>query len=86
MVTYGHLRDYLALFFYVCRYRRSGQLTKESDVYSFGIVLLELISGRPAKMEDGSGILNWFIPIFESMKIEDIVDPRLLGNFNTHSA
>ena len=68
------------------RYRITGQLTKESDVYSFGIVLLELISGRPAKMEDGSSILNWFLPIFESAKIEDVVDPRLQGIFNTHSA
>ena len=74
------------MIFYLCRYRRTGQLTKESDVYSFGIVLLELISGRPVIMEDGRGILDLFLPIFERAKIEDIVDPKLQGIFNTGSA
>lgn len=78
--------SWFCMTFYLCRYRRTGQLTKESDVYSFGIVLLELISGRPAKMVDGSGILKWFLPVFESAKLEDIVDPSLEGIFNTHSA
>lgn len=70
----------------ICRYKRTGELTKESDVYSFGIVLLELISGRPANLEDGQKLLDWFRPVFDSANIQDIVDPRLEGNFNTHSA
>ncbi|KAJ9692162.1 hypothetical protein PVL29_011302 [Vitis rotundifolia] len=68
------------------QYNRTGQLTKESDVYSFGIVLLELISGRPAIMEDNRSILDWIRPIIERGEIEDIVDPRLQGIFNTNSA
>ncbi|XP_034696852.1 putative leucine-rich repeat receptor-like serine/threonine-protein kinase At2g19230 [Vitis riparia] len=67
-------------------YNRTGKLTKESDVYSFGIVLLELISGRSAKIEDNRSILDWFYPVFESGKLEDIVDPRLQGIFSTNSA
>ena len=85
MVTNGQLNLFCVIF-YLCRYERTGQLTKESDVYSFGIVLLELISGQPAKMEDGRKILDWFYPVFERAKIEDIVDPKLQGVFNTHSA
>ncbi|RVX17216.1 putative leucine-rich repeat receptor-like protein kinase [Vitis vinifera] len=67
-------------------YNRTGKLTKESDVYSFGIVLLELISGRSAKIEDNRSILDWFYPVFESGKLEDIVDPRLQGIFSINSA
>ena len=37
-------------------------------------------------MEDGSDILNWFLPIFERAKIEDILDPKLQGIFKNHSA
>ena len=82
------IHDHLWIFlnFDLCRYKITGQLTKESDVYSFEIVLLELISGQPAIMEDGSDILNWFLPIFERAKIEDILDPKLQGIFKTHSA
>ena len=37
--------------FVVCflnRFHRTGNLNKKSDVYSIGIVLLELITGQPA--------------------------------------
>ena len=37
-------------------------------------------------MEEGRGILDWFLPIFQRAKIEDIVDPKLQGIFNTHFA
>ena len=84
MVTYVQLRLFCMIFSY--RYNKTGKLTKESDVYSFGIVLLELISGRSAKIEDNLSILDWFYPVFESGKLEDIVDPRLQGIFSTNSA
>ena len=84
MVTYEQLRLFCMIFSY--RYNKTGKLTKESDVYSFGIVLLELISGRSAKIEDNRSILDWFYPVFESGKLEDIVDPRLQGIFSINSA
>ncbi|XP_023912841.2 putative leucine-rich repeat receptor-like serine/threonine-protein kinase At2g19230 isoform X2 [Quercus suber] len=70
-------------------YQASGNFSKKSDVYSFGIVLLELITGRPAIMrglEKNTHILDWIYPIIESGDIQSVVDPRLQGKFHTNSA
>ena len=63
---------------------------EKTDVYSFGIVLLELISSRPAiiKITEDSrcNITNWVRPIIAKGDIRMIVDPRLQGKFETNSA
>nr|CAN68923.1 hypothetical protein VITISV_044244 [Vitis vinifera] len=63
------------------------ELTEKSDVYSFGIVLLELITGKPAiiKDEDNIHIVQWVRSFVERGNIGSIVDPRLQGNLNTNS-
>jgi len=40
-LTYSFVRGYLAP-----EYAIRGQLTKKADVYSFGVLLLEIVSGR----------------------------------------
>ncbi|KAK4778046.1 hypothetical protein SAY87_018233 [Trapa incisa] len=68
----------------------SGNLNKKSDVFSFGIILFELITGYPAVMRSANGnamhILQWVIPIIERGDVQSIVDPRLNGNFSVNSA
>ncbi|KAG8079198.1 hypothetical protein GUJ93_ZPchr0007g2995 [Zizania palustris] len=62
-------------------YYVSQQLTEKSDLYSFGIILLELISGRPPIIQSGGGggigIGPWVKSFYESGDIEAIVDPSL---------
>ncbi|CAI0540066.1 unnamed protein product [Linum tenue] len=70
-------------------YYTSNRLTEKSDVYSFGIVLLQLITGRPAIIighNENTHIGNWARPLIAKGDLRNLVDPRLLGNFDTNSA
>ncbi|KAL6335731.1 hypothetical protein AAG906_039494 [Vitis piasezkii] len=71
-------------------YHRSSVPNEKTDVYSFGIVLLELISGRPAIIKitknNLCNITNWVHHIIAKGDIRMIVDPRLQGEFETNSA
>ncbi|XP_010507021.1 PREDICTED: serine/threonine-protein kinase CDG1 [Camelina sativa] len=65
-------------------YASSGKLTHKSDIYSFGVVLLELISGRKALMpscdcvdSQSRYLVHWAQTLFSGGHIEQIVDPKL---------
>ncbi|XP_038896233.1 putative leucine-rich repeat receptor-like serine/threonine-protein kinase At2g19230 [Benincasa hispida] len=67
-----------------------GNLNKKSDIYSFGIILFELITGSPAITRSYNGnnihLLDWVAPIIKKGKIEDVVDVRIKGEVNHDSA
>ncbi|PNY01842.1 receptor-like protein kinase, partial [Trifolium pratense] len=71
------------------RFQRTGNTNKNNDIYSFGIILFELITGQKALVR-ASGetihILQWVTPIVKSGDIQNIVDARLQGEFNINSA
>ncbi|KAL2925025.1 hypothetical protein RDABS01_007670 [Bienertia sinuspersici] len=70
-------------------YYSTQRLHKKSDVYSFGVVLLELITGLPSiitRSGEPIHIVAWIAPKLESGDIDNIVDNRLQGNYNTTSA
>lgn len=73
----------------VCRYYTSTRLTEKSDVYSFGVVLLVLITGQPAITKydnDNIHICQLVNLKLAAGDINNIVDPRLLGDFDINSA
>ncbi|KAB5534885.1 hypothetical protein DKX38_017971 [Salix brachista] len=75
-------------------YLRTGIASKKNDVYSYGVIILELVTGMEAFCEErGQGQLLTSIigPILKSMiaggdecspmKVAEMVDPKLGGDF-----
>lgn len=66
-------------------YAISGKVTKSWDVYSFGILLLELASGKKQTIKVSSTLKKTIVDCALSLvcekKFNEIVDPRLNGNY-----
>ncbi|XP_059447428.1 L-type lectin-domain containing receptor kinase IX.2-like [Corylus avellana] len=64
----------------------TGKASKESDVYSFGIVALEICCGRkpikPDAPEDQVVMVEWVWELYRIGKVLEAVDPRLSGDFD----
>ncbi|XP_066371694.1 PTI1-like tyrosine-protein kinase At3g15890 [Miscanthus floridulus] len=67
-------------------YAMWGKVSGACDVYSFGILLLELVSGRKPIERLPSGakrtITEWAEPLIARGRLGDLVDPRLRGTFD----
>ncbi|XLR46138.1 hypothetical protein S83_030798, partial [Arachis hypogaea] len=68
-------------------YLSTGQSSEKTDVFGFGILLLELITGQKA-LDAGNGqvqkgmILDWVKTLFEEKRLEVLVDRDLRGCFD----
>ncbi|KAG0469187.1 hypothetical protein HPP92_018515 [Vanilla planifolia] len=79
MGTYGYCAP---------EYAMTGQLTTKSDIYSFGVVLLEIISGRRAidtsRAAAEQNLVAWARPLFklkDKKKFSVMADPMLQGQY-----
>ncbi|KAL2332316.1 hypothetical protein Fmac_019897 [Flemingia macrophylla] len=69
-------------------YYISNRLTEKSDVYGYGVVLLEIITGQPVKARNRGNIhmVEWVSSLVEKGDIKGIVDSTLEGEFDINSA
>ncbi|KAH7300821.1 hypothetical protein KP509_24G080100 [Ceratopteris richardii] len=72
-------------------YIQTGHLTSKSDVWSFGVVLLEILCGRKSmersRPKNEQQLLEWLKPYFKGQrKLECFVDARLEGIYSLKQA
>eukprot|EP00249_Psilotum_nudum_P011016 c22918_g2_i1 orf=432-1757(-) len=63
-------------------YFMHGIVDEKIDVFAFGVVLLELITGRKPIDDSQRSLVIWAKPFLESLNIEQLADPQLAGEYN----
>ncbi|CAA7048006.1 unnamed protein product [Microthlaspi erraticum] len=68
-------------------YYKTNRLTEKSDIFSFGVVLLELITSRSVidQTREKPHIAEWVAFMLTNRDIDNIVDPSLMGDYDSIS-
>lgn len=74
-VVYSALKVSAALGYMAPEYISTGRFTEKSDVYAYGVIILQLLSGKTVL----SGSVR---AAAESGKLEDLIDAKLEGEYS----
>ncbi|KAK4389415.1 putative LRR receptor-like serine/threonine-protein kinase [Sesamum angolense] len=78
-VVYSALKVSAALGYMAPEYITTGRFTEKSDVYAFGVIILQVLSGQRK-------LTSLMRTAAESGKLEEFVDPALEGKFSETEA
>ncbi|XP_054807464.1 probable receptor-like serine/threonine-protein kinase At5g57670 isoform X2 [Prosopis cineraria] len=59
-----------------------GIVDEKTDVFAFGILLLEIVTGRRPVDSKKQNLLLWAKPLMESGNIRELADPRMEGAYD----
>ncbi|KAE9589609.1 putative protein kinase RLK-Pelle-RLCK-VI family [Lupinus albus] len=68
--------------YFAPEYCMHGVVDEKTDVYSFGVLLLEIITGHPALDHMQQSVLLWAKPLLDANNIKELVDPSLGDDYD----
>ncbi|XP_021891028.1 lectin-domain containing receptor kinase VI.3-like [Carica papaya] len=60
---------------------RNGKASASSDVFAYGVLLLEIVSGRKPTAKNNFFLVDWVAECFQMGKILEAVDPNLNSDY-----
>ncbi|GJT26918.1 kinase-like domain, phloem protein 2-like protein, partial [Tanacetum coccineum] len=67
------------------KYKKTGGLTHKSDMYSFGVVLFEVLCGRSAVLLDEDELGEGLLSQLTKSHLDDMIDPHLKSQMDAES-
>ncbi|KAJ8772621.1 hypothetical protein K2173_027798 [Erythroxylum novogranatense] len=85
--TYTTQDDVVGTFGYLApEYLMHGRVSDKIDVYAFGVLLLELLTGKksinPQGLKGQQSLVKWATPLLEKGNLKALLDPKLDKDFN----
>ncbi|KAA8522285.1 hypothetical protein F0562_012958 [Nyssa sinensis] len=78
-IVFSAIKVSAALGYMAPEYITTGRFTDKSDVYAFGVIILQILSGKRK-------LTNLMQLAAESCRLEDFIDTNLNGKFSEHEA
>ncbi|KAI3664969.1 hypothetical protein L6452_43584 [Arctium lappa] len=68
--------------YFAPEYFMNGIVDEKTDVFSYGVLVLEIITGRQALDDSQKSLVLWAKPLMERNAIRELVDPSLGDDYN----
>ncbi|XP_028790106.1 probable serine/threonine-protein kinase PBL7 [Neltuma alba] len=67
-------------------YAEYGKVSTKTDVYSFGVILLQLITGMKTTDQrlEGRSLVGWARPLLRERNYPDLIDERIMNSHDYH--